>query len=98
MKIPILIEATSDQRYKASAGEPFVGSVEGDSPQAVLKKMKQWIDDRIAQSALIAALDLPNGENALLRQAKTSHALVPVCRVGSLTNANIRLFNPESRV
>jgi hypothetical protein len=66
MKIPILIEVTPEQRYRASAGEPFAGSVEGDSPEAVLEQMKARIDDRVAHGALIAAIELPDGENPWL--------------------------------
>lgn len=66
MKIPILIEVTSDERYRATGCEPFVGSVEADSPEAVLEKMKQLIDHRVAQGARIAALDLPDGGNPWL--------------------------------
>ena len=66
MKIPVLIEATVGQRYRASAGEPFVASVEGDSPEAALQMMREQIELRVAQGALIATLDLPNGENPWL--------------------------------
>ena len=31
MKIPILIEATSEQCYRAMGGEPFAGSVEAET-------------------------------------------------------------------
>ena len=69
MKIPILIEATSEQRYRATGGEPFVDSVEAETPEAALEKMKQLIDDRVAQGACIAALDLPDGANPWLEGA-----------------------------
>ena len=61
-----VIETTSQQRYRATGGEPFVGSVEAETPEAALEKMKQLIDDRVAQGARIAALDLPNGANPWL--------------------------------
>lgn len=66
MKIPVLIEATSDHRYRATGGEPFVGSVEGDSPNAALEQMRKLIHDRVSQGALIAALELPEGTNPWL--------------------------------
>ena len=69
MKIPVLIETTSDHRFRASGFEPFVGSVEADSPQAVLEKMQQQIDDRMANGAHIAALEIPDTENAWLTGA-----------------------------
>ncbi len=66
MKIPILIEVTSEQRYRAISGEPFVGSVEAETPEAALEKMKHLIDNRIAQGARIVALDLPDDANPWL--------------------------------
>ena len=69
MKIPILIETTSEQRYRATACEPFVGSAEADTPQAVLEMMKQQIDDRVAQGACFATLELPDADNPWLEGA-----------------------------
>lgn len=46
MKIPILIEPVSPQRYRATGSEPFVGSVEAETPDAALAKMKQLVDER----------------------------------------------------
>lgn len=40
MKIPILIEATEDQRFRATGGGPFASSVEADTPKAALDEMK----------------------------------------------------------
>ena len=66
MRIPILIEPTAQHRYRASACEPLVASVEGDSPEAVMEKMKQQIDARLAQGAVIKSIELPEGENPWL--------------------------------
>jgi hypothetical protein len=66
MKIPILIEAAAGDRYRASVGEPFGGSAEGDSPEAVLQMIRQQIERRVAQGARIATLDVPNGDNPWL--------------------------------
>ncbi len=63
MKIPIWIEATQEQRYRATGAEPFVGSVEAETPEAALEKMKKQIDDRIAQVARIAMLDVSDMSN-----------------------------------
>ncbi|WP_089941422.1 hypothetical protein [Candidatus Entotheonella palauensis] len=53
MKIPVWIEATPEQRYRATGAEPFVGSAEAETPEAALEKMKKQIDDRVAQGARI---------------------------------------------
>ncbi len=66
MKIPILIEPISDDRFRATGIEPFVGSVEADTANAALAKMKQLLVDRLAQGARIEAIDLPHGANPWL--------------------------------
>ena len=69
MKIPILIETTPDQRYRATSGELFVGNVEGGTPEEALEKMKKLIEERIARGARIAALELPDSQNPWLEGA-----------------------------
>jgi hypothetical protein len=69
MKIPILIEATSEQCYRAMGGEPFAGSVEAATPEAALEKMKKLIDDRVAQGTRIVVVDLPDVANPWLEGA-----------------------------
>ena len=73
MKIPILIEPISPQRYRATGSEPFVGSVEAETPDAALAKMKQLIDERLAHGAHIALIDLPSGTNPWLDMAGIFH-------------------------
>ena len=60
VKIPVLIETISNQRYRATGGEPFGGCVEGETPEAALREMKRRIEDRIAGGARIAAVALPD--------------------------------------
>jgi hypothetical protein len=60
MKIPILIEPISAQRYRATVGEPLGGIVEAETPDAALARMKELIDDRLSGGARIAALDVPD--------------------------------------
>ena len=69
MKIPVLIEPISPERYRATGSGPFVGSVDAETPDAALAKMKQLIDDRLAQGARIALIDLPSGANPWLDMA-----------------------------
>jgi hypothetical protein len=66
VKIPILIEPTSERRYRATGGGPFVVSVEAETPEAAVEKMKGVIADRVQRGAMIAELDLPCGENPWL--------------------------------
>jgi hypothetical protein len=69
MKIPVLIEPTSEHRYRARGGEPFVVTVEADTPEAALESMKCLIADRVQHGAMIADLDLPSGDNPWLAGA-----------------------------
>ncbi|MCR4414326.1 MAG: hypothetical protein NUV77_18055 [Thermoguttaceae bacterium] len=73
MKIPVLIEPISHERYRATASEPFVGSVEAETPDAALAKLKERIDERLAQGARIALIDLPSGTNPWLDMAGVFH-------------------------
>ena len=66
MKIPVLIEAASPDRYRGSVGQPFGASAEGDSPEAMLRIIQQQIANRVPQGAHIATLDLPSADNPWL--------------------------------
>ena len=82
MKISILIEATSEQCYRARGGEPFAGSVEAETPEAALEKIKKLIDDRVAQGARIVVLDLPDVVNSWLEGWECS-VMIPSSIIGS---------------
>lgn len=69
MRIPVLIEPTSEHRYRARGGEPFVVTVEADTPEAALESMRCLIADRVQNGAMIAELDLPGGDNPWLAGA-----------------------------
>lgn len=63
MKIPILIEATEDQRFRATGGEPFASAVEADTPEAALDEIRKGIVARVARGGRIEVLDLPADSN-----------------------------------
>ncbi len=69
MKIPILIEPTAERRYRATGGGPFAVSVEAETPEAAVDKMKSLIADRVNHGAVIAELELPCSENPWLAGA-----------------------------
>jgi len=73
VKIPVLIEPVSHERYRVTGSEPFVGSVEAETPDAALAKIKQLIEDRLAHGARIALIDLPSGTNPWLEMAGVFH-------------------------
>jgi hypothetical protein len=66
MKIPILVEPISGERYRATASELFLGTVEGETPDAALVKMKERIEERLSQGARIAMLDVQETSNPWL--------------------------------
>ena len=63
MKIPILIEATEDQRFRATGGGPFTGSVEADTPKAALDEMKNWIVACFERGGRIEVVDVPDASD-----------------------------------
>ena len=69
MKIPILIEATSDHRYRAAGAEPFASSVEAETPSAALEQIQKMINARLSNGAVVAAIELPEGANPWLEGA-----------------------------
>jgi hypothetical protein len=69
MKIPILIEPTADQRFRATGGSPLVGSVEADTPDEAVEKLRELIQDRVAKGAQIASIELPDGVDPWLAGA-----------------------------
>lgn len=69
MKIPILIEPTADQRFRATGGAQLVGSVEADTPGEAVEKFKELIRERVKNGAQIASVELPDGEDPWLAGA-----------------------------
>jgi hypothetical protein len=69
MRIPILVEPTSGNRFRAVGCQPFAGSVEAESPEAALATMRKLIDERVSQGARIVSLELPGGSNPWLEGA-----------------------------
>jgi hypothetical protein len=63
MKIPILVEPTDDQRFRATGGSPLLGSVEADTADEAVEKLRDMIEDRLAKGAQIASIEIPDGDN-----------------------------------
>ena len=61
MKIPVLIEATSEHRFRARGGEPFLVDVEAETPAAALAKVRNAIKERVAGGASIVELEVSQG-------------------------------------
>ena len=59
MKIPVLIEATPEHRFRARGGEPFFVDVEADTPAKALDEARQVLDELVARGARITELEIP---------------------------------------
>jgi hypothetical protein len=66
MKIPVLVEPIAGERYRATGSELFLGTVEGETPEAALVKMKERIEERLSQGARITMLDVQETANPWL--------------------------------
>lgn len=61
MQITILIEPIEGGRFRARAGEPFVLSAEGDSPDLATSQLETLIRKRLDAGSRLAVIDLANG-------------------------------------
>ncbi len=66
MRIPIFVEPIADNCYRASGGAMVVDSVEAETADAAVEKMKRVIEDRVARGARVVAIDCPDGANPWL--------------------------------
>jgi hypothetical protein len=69
MKIPVLIEATSEDRYRATGLAPLADSAEGDTPEAAVEKLKEILRSRLANGARFSVIELPGEMNPWLSGA-----------------------------
>src|SRR5688572_10095661 len=61
MKIPVLIEPTTEHSNRARGTESILIDVEAETPEAALAMAKQAIEERVASGARIVEVDIPNG-------------------------------------
>lgn len=57
MQIPVLVEPVAGNGYRATGGEPFALSAEGDTPDAALNKLRELIGQRVA-GAIVVPLEV----------------------------------------
>jgi hypothetical protein len=60
MQIPVLIEQVSGNGYRASGGEPLKLSAEGATREEALERLRNLIQDRLAQGAEVVPLSVEN--------------------------------------
>ena len=68
MQIPVLVECVGKEKYRA---EPLRLSAEGSTPDEALRRLRELIESKIAGGAKIMSIEVPGGENPLMRLAGT---------------------------
>ncbi len=61
MELPVLVEQTSDGRFRARVGEPFQVAAEADSVQHAVADVARAVQERLQSGAAIAVLTVTNG-------------------------------------
>ena len=69
MQIPVLIERTVDERFVATGSAPFSVTAEAATADEALAKVKQMINERVAQGATIASVEFNGSTNPWLAGA-----------------------------
>ncbi len=59
MKIPILIEPIAKEGFRATSGPPFEVSGQGATREEALSQLRQEIDRRMAEGAVVIPLEIP---------------------------------------
>src|SRR5437016_4595155 len=59
MQIPILIEPVAGNGYRARGGEPLALTAEGASQEEALANLKEKLQVRLCNGAVVVPLDLP---------------------------------------
>ena len=69
MRIPIVVIPIPGNKYQARVGEPFLSSVEGDTRDEAVQKLKEQITSFLGGGAEILQLEIPENEHPLKRFA-----------------------------
>ena len=70
MKIPILVEPIENAGYRATSGPPLAATAEGATRDEALARLREEINRRMADGAIVMPLDISTTEeNPLLAMA-----------------------------
>ena len=72
MRIAVLVEPISVERYRATGSEPFVGSAEAETPDAALAKLKEQIEVRLSQGARIRGARFPGQLQSMAGRSRSA--------------------------
>jgi predicted RNase H-like HicB family nuclease len=59
VNIQVLIEPIAGNGYRASTGEPLALCADGATKEEAVGKLRQMIDQRLQQGALLVSVDVP---------------------------------------
>ena len=62
MKIPILVEPIENDGYRATSGPPLAASAEGATRDEALARLREEINRRMADGAVVMPLDINTTE------------------------------------
>jgi hypothetical protein len=62
MKIPILIEPIANNGFRATSGPPFAVSAEGTTRDEALTRLREEINRRMAEGAVVMPLEITTTE------------------------------------
>jgi predicted RNase H-like HicB family nuclease len=62
MKIPVLIEPIANDGYQATSGPPLAVSAKGATQKEALARLREEIDRRVAEGAVVVPLEIPTTE------------------------------------
>lgn len=67
MELPVLVEPVAGNGYKASGAFPFEFTTEGATADEAVQKLKQLIQNRLANGAELIGVEVPKTDNPWAR-------------------------------
>jgi len=62
MKIPVLIEPIANDGFRATGGPPFEVTAQGTTREEALARLRQAIDQRMAEGSVLVPLEIDTTE------------------------------------
>lgn len=69
MQIPVLVEPTANEGFRATAGPPLPLSAEGATPDEALRNLRAVMDQQLKNGKQLMSVDFPVTENPWLAMA-----------------------------
>ncbi len=65
MQIPVLVEATSDKKFRATSGDPLRLETEASTRDEAVRKMRDLLQHRVESGAELVGIDIRSSEHPL---------------------------------